>query len=98
MRGFDEESLFATRFMIATLEYRLLIGPNSFLSAFCDAAYLENRTDRTRTSARPIGAGLGLTFETQAGIFGISAALGRQGAQGFDFRAAKFHLGYVSLF
>lgn len=99
LRGFDEESLFATRFAVATLEWRLLIGPNSFLAAFADAGYLENLTRQNRLFLQPLGLGAGLNFETRAGIFGISAAVGRRDTgQAVDFRATKFHLGYVNLF
>lgn len=100
LRGFNEESLFATRFAVGTLEYRLLIGQNSWLAAFADGGYLENLTDRTRSFLRPLGLGAGMTFETRAGVFGIGMAVGSRqvGAEVIDFRAAKFHLGYVSLF
>lgn len=99
LRGFDEESLFATRFVVGTLEWRLLLGQNSFLSAFADWAYLENLSVQNRVFLRPLGIGAGLNFETRAGIFGISAAVGRRDVgQSVDFRATKFHLGYVSLF
>ena len=99
LRGFDEESLFATRFAVATAELRLLIGLNSYLAVFGDYGYLENITDRNRLFLRPLGLGTGLNFETKAGIFGISVAVGRRDVgQGVDLRATKFHLGYVSLF
>lgn len=99
LRGFNEESLVATRYAVATLELRLLLGQNSFLSAFTDYGYIENITDQARVFLRPWGMGAGMNFETQAGIFGISLAVGRQDAgQGVDFKSAKFHLGYVSLF
>lgn len=99
LRGFDEESLQATRFVVATAEWRLLIGQNSFLAAFTDWGYLENITARTRVFLRPLGFGAGLNFETRAGIFGINMAVGRRDVgQAVNFRAAKFHLGYVSLF
>lgn len=99
LRGFDEESLQATRFFVATAEWRLLIGKNSFLAAFADWGYLENITQRTRVFLHPLGLGAGLNFETKPGIFGINVAVGRRDAgQAFSFRAAKFHLGYVSLF
>ncbi len=99
LRGFDEESLFATRFVVGTAEWRLLLGPNSFLAAFSDWGYLENRAAKSRIFLRPLGLGAGLNFETRAGIFGISAAVGRRDlGQSVDFRATKFHLGYVSLF
>jgi outer membrane protein assembly factor BamA len=98
-RGFDEESLFATRYAVGTAEFRLLLDLNSYLAVFTDYGYLENETDRVRLYLRPLGVGAGLTFETQAGIFGISVAVGRRdNGQPVDFRAAKFHLGYVSLF
>lgn len=99
LRGFDEESLLATRFLVSTAEWRLLIGPNSFLAAFADWGYLENLAAKNRIFLRPLGLGFGLNFETRAGIFGISAAVGRRDVgQSVDFRATKFHLGYVSLF
>ena len=99
LRGFDEESLFATRYVVSTAEFRLLLSQNSFLAVFTDYGYLENTTDRTRLFLRPWGLGAGLNFETQAGIFGISIAAGRRDAgQAVEWRAPKFHLGYVSLF
>jgi outer membrane protein assembly factor BamA len=99
LRGFDEESLFMTRFVVTTAEYRLLLGQNSFLSAFADYGYMENISGQNRLYLRPLGMGAGLNFETKAGIFGISAAVGRRDVgQTLDIRATKFHLGYVSLF
>lgn len=99
LRGFDEESLFATRYVVTTAELRLLIGLNSYLAVFADYGYLENVTRSVRAFQRPLGFGTGLTFETQAGIFGISLAVGkRDQSESVDFRAIKFHIGYVSLF
>jgi len=99
LRGFDEESLFATKWAVVTAEYRLLIGTNSFMSVFADWGYIENITASTRVFQRPLGLGAGMNFETQAGIFGISAAVGRLNpGDGLDVRATKFHLGYVSVF
>jgi hemolysin activation/secretion protein len=98
MRGFDEESLFATRYMVGTLEYRLLIGRNSYFYTFGDAGYIQNFTRTTRASDTPIGFGAGITFETKVGLFGVSLAVGKQAANPIDFRNVKTHFGYVSLF
>lgn len=99
MRGFNEESLFATRYAVGTLEYRLLIGPNAYLAAFADYGYIENITDRLRVFQRPVGLGAGMVFESQAGLFGVSGAVGRNDTgDPFDLRAVKVHLGYVNLF
>ena len=98
LRGFDEESIFATSYAIGTLEYRYLIGENSYFFLFGDAAYVDNQTNETNFSSRPIGIGAGMTFETKAGIFGISYALGKLENSAFEFRNAKVHFGFVSLF
>lgn len=99
LRGFDEESIFATRFGVFSAEWRLLLGLNSYMAVFTDYGYVENLTDRNRLFLRPWGFGAGFNFETAAGIFGISLAVGRRDTgQTADLRAAKFHIGYVSLF
>ena len=61
-------------------------------------AYLENKTNENDFSNRLIGVGAGMTFETKAGIFGISYALGKLEETAFEFRAAKVHFGFISLF
>lgn len=98
LRGFDEESIFATNFAVATAEYRLLTGQNSFLFAFADAAYVEDKTPDTNTTDLPYGFGAGVTFDTAAGIFGLSYALGSRLGNPLDLRAGKIHFGYLSLF
>jgi hemolysin activation/secretion protein len=98
LRGFDEESVFATRYIVGTLEYRLLIGRNSYLYLFGDAGYVENLTRNAQVYDQPIGLGAGITFETGVGLFGVSLAVGKQQDNAFDFRNIKTHFGYVSLF
>ena len=61
-------------------------------------AYVNNKTNETDFSNRPIGIGAGMTFETKAGLFGISYALGKLDDTAFEFRTAKVHFGFVSLF
>ena len=98
LRGFDEESVFATNYVVATAEYRLLIGQNSFFFVFGDYGYVENITEDVRKFDTPLGIGGGMTFETKVGIFGISLAVGKQQNNPFDFRNIKTHFGYVSYF
>lgn len=99
LRGFDEQSLFATRFAIGTVEFRYLLGQNSYFNLFADAAWLDRRSLRSPPATDyPLGFGAGITFETGAGLFGLSLAFGRQNGAPIDFGAPKVHLGYVSLF
>lgn len=98
LRGFDEEQFFATQYVVSTLEYRLLIGPNSFLYLFGDYGWLANRTANVNETLQPFGFGSGISFETKVGIFGISLAVGAQAGAPIDFSSPKVHFGYVSRF
>lgn len=98
LRGFDEESIFATLFGIGTIEYRFLLDQNSFIFAFFDGAYYENTATNKRIADRPFGFGLGISFFTKIGIFSLNYALGRQFDNPIDFRAGKIHFGVVSYF
>ncbi len=98
LRGFDEESIFATKFLFSNVEYRFLIGQNSFFSLFSDAAYVENTTRIAQTYDQYIGFGTGLNFETRAGIFSLNYALGKKNKNPIDFSAGKIHFGYISIF
>ncbi len=99
LRGFDEESVFATLYAVFTVEYRLLVGQNSYFYTFGDYGYVEDRRIGQRSSYdNPLGFGGGLTFETTAGVFGISLAVGKLSGNPLDFRNPKVHFGYVSVF
>lgn len=102
LRGFDEEALFATNYAVFTLEYRLLIGQNSFLYLFGDYARLDEKTVKSLPGAStvdyPFGFGSGISFETKVGVFGISLAFGSRKQNPIDFGSPKVHFGYISLF
>jgi outer membrane protein assembly factor BamA len=98
LRGFDEESLFTTFYSVMSLEYRLLIDRNSYLYLFGDYGYTENRTTTIQQTDQPFGFGAGLTFQTPAGLFAVSLAVGSQQGNPVDFRNPKVHFGYVSFF
>ncbi|MDP4251861.1 MAG: BamA/TamA family outer membrane protein [Bacteroidota bacterium] len=98
LRGFDEESILASEYTVSSLEYRYLIGMNSYLFAFLDGGWAKNDVPVYRLNSIYLGLGLGLAFETKAGIFNISYAIGKQDNNPFAVRQAKIHLGYVNFF
>ncbi len=98
MRGFDEESIFASQYAVTILEYRYLVGLNSFFFFFTDLGYAANNSVNVKTSNTFIGSGLGMAFETKAGIFNISFAVGKRNDLQFDVRQSKIHIGYVTYF
>jgi outer membrane protein assembly factor BamA len=98
LRGFDEESIFASTYVIPTIEYRFLFAENSHLLLFAEGAWYENNSNRQYFSDTPVSVGAGINFETRAGILGINYALGSQLGNGFDARSGKIHFGLTALF
>ena len=96
LRGFDEESIFASAYAVSSAEYRYFIGLNSYLFAFTDFGWVENASVDIRQQF--LGAGLGLAFETRAGIFNMSWAAGKRSDSPFNLRQSKIHLGYINYF
>jgi hemolysin activation/secretion protein len=98
LRGFDEESIFASEYIIATAEYRYLIGQSSYLFAFLDAAHAGKKSYQSNFSDNFLGSGLGLSFETKSGIFNLAYAVGKKPDSALNFKESKIHFGFVSLF
>lgn len=98
LRGFDEESIFASAYAVATAEYRILIGLNSYIYAFTDGAWVRNNSQYANTTNTFFGTGLGLAFETKAGIFNIAFAAGKRNDLPLNLRQSKIHFGYVNVF
>jgi len=101
IRGFDEQSIIANWFNILTLEFRYLIGENSFFSLFSDFSYIQNTSltlEDQPVFDWPIGFGAGLNFETSAGIFSLNYGLGRRTSTKLNLKSGKIHFGYLNLF
>ena len=98
MRGFDEESVFATRYAVFTAELRYLFGDKNNFYVFTDYGYIEDLTANQKRFDNPLGIGAGMNIETKAGVFGLNLAFGKSRSIPFDFRNPKVHLGYVSYF
>lgn len=96
LRGFDEESIFSSRYAVTTLEYRYLLGVNSYFNAFTDVGFSYNNIAELMNSF--IGVGAGLAFQTKQGILNISYAAGKRNDTPFDLRQSKIHFGFISLF
>jgi len=98
LRGFDEESIFASLYAIGTIEGRLLTGQNAYLFSFFDYGYLQNKSIGRNISDFPFGFGLGMTLQVGTGVLTFSVATGRQLGNTVNFQATKIHVGFVSFF
>jgi len=100
LRGFDEESQYLSQFLIGTLEYRYLYitGQNSYLYAFADGGWGKNDSQGMNASYTYFGTGIGMNFETKAGIFNLAWAVGKRNDTEFNLRQSKIHIGFVNYF
>lgn len=100
LKGFNEQSIFASNFNMLDIEYRYLIGLNSHFKLFWNGAYYENKSVGIQNQVfdMPWGFGIGGNIETGAGILSLAYGLGKQKGNSFDLRTGKFHFGINSYF
>jgi hemolysin activation/secretion protein len=94
IRGFDEESIYASSYLLTSAELRLSLDNATQWFVFFDKLMYKSfiYTDN------PWGIGVGAELNTGAGLFFISYALGSQFNQSLEFRNSKIHFGYRNRF
>jgi outer membrane protein assembly factor BamA len=97
IRGFNDESLYASQYGIGSVEYRYLYEKNANLRLFTDIGLIKNQGISPDLNLF-IGFGIGASIETKAGIFNIDYAMGKQENQVLLISDAKVHIGYVNNF
>lgn len=100
LRGFNEQSIFASFYSINTIEFRMILEQNSYLYLFGQGGYYENKSYSLFLVQHyvPSSFGAGISFETAAGIFTINYALGNETNGKFLLRTGKVHFGFVNFF
>ncbi|MFN8394797.1 MAG: BamA/TamA family outer membrane protein [Bacteroidia bacterium] len=97
IRGFNENQFFTNFYSALTVENRFLLEERSYLFVFSDIAYLEDKVGPVKVM-RPWGLGLGLTYETKAGMLSITYAAGQVAGSPFQPSRGKIHVGLVNQF
>lgn len=99
LRGFDENELFASKALIYNIEFRYLIGQNSHVGLFMNAAAIE---DKLRSDDlvydTPVGFGALANIEVGKGVLSMAYALGSQQGNELQLSTAKFHFGIINYF
>ncbi len=99
LRGFDEESIYATQYGTLTAEFRSIISLNSYLFFFVDGGLVKNKYQSVNVNNQFISGGLGLVYETKLGLLNISYAVGKRDDVKFNLgNSSKLHFGYVNYF
>jgi translocation and assembly module TamA len=97
IRGFNENQFFTNFYTAFTVENRFLLEERSYLFVFSDIAYLEDKVGPVPIM-RPWGLGLGLTYETKAGMLSVTYAAGTVAGSPFQPSRGKIHIGLVNQF
>lgn len=99
LRGFNEESIYASKYLVLTGEYRYLVGTNSYFFGFADVGFTHTKFNAADYSNSFISGGIGLEFETKFGLLNLSYAVGKRDDVKFDIRnSSKIHFGYINYF
>lgn len=98
LRGFDEESIFASSYAIGSLEYRYLLDRSSNIFGFIDMALVQKSIMDKKENSQFLGAGLGLNVMTKTGLFTLAYALGKPSSRHLVSRHQRFMLDFLQCF
>lgn len=98
IRGFDEELFRASAYVFLNGELRYLPNRNSAFYLFWDGGGIRKEVLDVKQEEYPWGVGMGMNFETGAGIFSLNYAVGKRKGVPLQIQSAKIHFGFVSRF
>ena len=100
LRGFNEQSLYVSQYAVGTIEFHYLLEQNSFFFLFYDQAWCRETLASSIQyfDDTPSGFGAGMNFQTKAGIFSLSYALGNGMGNPLNFSTGKINFGIVNYF
>ncbi len=88
LRGFDEDSILASKYSVNNLEYHYKVNSSSYLYSITDFGLTQN----TNYNNTFLGIGIGYSFTNNNSIFNIGYALGKDKNSTFNINNSKVHL------
>ena len=96
IRGFEENSLYASLYSVINTEYRYSLNRSIYIHSIIDGAYFED--DINQIKEKLFGFGFGLGLLTKAGLFKLNYANGFVENQPFKFSNSKIHISLNAFF
>ncbi len=96
IRGFNEESIFASTYSYFNIEYRFNANNSSYFYSITDVGYIDSEV--TNQSSQIYSLGLGYAFTTKLGLLNFSYAVGKFSNLPFDISNSRFHIKIISFF
>lgn len=100
LRGFDENSFYASSYTIGRIEWRYLYSERGHAGVFINGGFYK-RTASSNLEAFsdwPVGFGAMARVELGNGLLNLAYALGREQQNPLQFRTAKVHFGLINFF
>ncbi len=96
IRGFEENSLFASLFGVINTEYRYRLSNSIYVHSITDVAYFENKISNIKEKLFGFGFGFGIL--TNSGLLKFNYANGKNENQKFKLSNSKIHISLVANF
>ena len=96
IRGFEENSLFASLFGVINTEYRYQLNNTIYIHSIIDAAYFENKISNSKEKL--FGYGFGFGILTKAGLLRFNYANGKNEDIRFKLANSKIHISLTTNF
>ncbi len=96
IRGFEENSLFASLFGVFNTEYRFRVSNSIYIHSITDVAYFENQISDTKEKL--FGYGFGFGILTKSGLLKFNYANGKNENQRFQLSNSKIHVSLIANF
>ena len=96
IRGFEENSLFASLYGLINTEYRYHVSNSIYIHTIFDAAFFENKI--LDFEEKLFGYGFGFGILTKAGVFKLNYANGKNENSTFNLSNSKIHLSLIASF
>ncbi len=96
IRGFEENSIYATLFSVVNSEYRYQINNSIYIHTIIDAGYFENKISNFKEKL--LGFGFGFGILTKAGLLKFNYANGKTENNQFKLSNSKIHLSLTANF
>jgi len=96
IRGFEENSLFASLYGFLNTEYRYRLSNSIYIHSITDVAYFENKPSNLKEKLFGFGFGFGIL--TNSGLLKFNYATGKSENQKFKLSNSKIHISLVANF
>ncbi|AMC10658.1 hypothetical protein Lupro_05105 [Lutibacter profundi] len=90
IRGFDEQSIFTSKYNISNIEYHYKLNQESYIYTISDIAFAKD--DILNSNLKLYSFGLGYYFTTNNSILNLSYAVGKSNSTPFNFNNSRVHI------